>query len=477
MIPSLLAGASAVVVIIASRRQGWGWAAPMNLYVVAWALGIVIYSVRLFPFYDLSLTTWLLVALAGAAFIVAAFYGGRLRTGRMAHMAANDNHEPPVWLLRSFLLLGLAGFAVFLWHVRQAVGLSTFLQHPMRVHNALTYRLIPSSHLFLYYVGVAATILYGYWLLARKWRPRACDLVLLALFLLAMALSTERNHFLWCLASWMFCYFLPPAGDRSLLRILSGGTIAAAIGVTFYLAVGAWLTKSPDNINDALVLTVQREQLRRHLPLSPEVLEPMQLLLRGGGLHRFAVLYMALGGTLPALDQAMTSPERTYGALTFRPAMRLLARAGLVSDAMRGTTYEEVPTPYPSNAYTFLYEYYRDFGWTGALIFPALLGFLVGYGYRAASSGAGTVWPVQLTQLQAMILWTPFQNRFVLTVSWYLCALLLIACLSGTFRASLRRLAARRHQSPTGHAWPLPERSEDPVERRPAGAGDVKDRR
>jgi arylsulfatase A-like enzyme len=444
MIASLVAVASAVLVVTLAVRRGWGWTAPMNLYVVVWAAAVLIYSLRLFPFYDLSPATWMLVAAAGAALVLGVFCGGRHR----AHAAGlprvdgnvGNDLDVPLWLVRLFLVIGLAGFAVFLSAVHRAYGLSVFFQLPLLVHNAISNRYISSSYLFPYYFGVAGTILFGYRLIVRRWRPGVADLLLLLGFVLAMALSTERNHFLWCLASWMFCCFLPPAGDRSLRRIVAGGVVAALIGISFYLGVGQWLNKSPENISETLRLIVEREKRLGHL--LPWLDDRLFLLLPGGQLHRFAVLYVALGEPLPSLDQAIKSPERTHGAMTFRPIVRALARAGLVTDVVSGSTYDEVPTPYPSNAYTFLFEPYRDFGWPGAIILPALLGLLLGYAYRTSASRGGGPWALVLTQMQGMVLWAPFQNRFVLTVSWYICALLLAGCLAGPLGARARRAVA-----------------------------------
>jgi hypothetical protein len=385
------------------------------------------------------------------------------RTGDKAAGGADD--RAVVAIMRTFFLAGLAGSALYLWHVHQAMGLRALVRSAEAVHLALSERRISSSHLFLHYFGVAATIVFAHRRLALRHAARWVDWALLAFFAMAMAISTERTQILWCLACAVLCWLLPPRGDRSLTRVITSGLVVVLAAGSFYLVVGTWLRKSPEQLSQALLIvaTAQtqpvpadprdeadqqayearaRARFSRTAPMvqmrsihvrpprgwqAPEpVRQRLHALLPGGPFYRFSSLYISVAATLPALDQAVRAGERTDGTLIFHPIVRGLARLGIAWDT-RSTIYEEALTPYPHNVYTYLYEPLLDFGWVGALVFAALLGLAAGWMYRRAAAAPESVWPLLLVQVQAMIAWSAFQNRVVVSNNWYLLALVVVA--------------------------------------------------
>ncbi len=243
---TILVVAVAVAVVAASRRSGQGWLAPANLYAVVWAVAVSLYELRLFPFYDLEPQTWALLGAGGTAFLAAAIWGGwRRPPARGASPAPAAPATDPFPLIRLFLIVGLCGFAIFLWRIDNYSGLLTFFRSPQPTYHALTLRKINTAHLFLYYFGIVGAILFGYAVLVLDRRPRAVDVALLALFVAAMAISMERTHFLWVVASWSFLRLAPARGDRTLLRVVLTVVVAMAVAAPFYLAVGRWLGKTP----------------------------------------------------------------------------------------------------------------------------------------------------------------------------------------------------------------------------------------
>jgi hypothetical protein len=412
----------------------------MIVYAVVWTAAVAIHGVRFFPFYDLAPYTWAAIALAFVAFVAGGFAARRVvgqRTGGGDVVATTLTTT-----MRVYFALGLAGAGLFMWRVHRVLGIDALVSRPIDVHSALADRTIASSHLFLYYFGVAAMVLFGYLCLTVRRRPRRVDIGLFVLFLVAMALSTERNHMLWALACWLFLLLAPPAGDAQLKRLAATAAIVGAVAVGFYLGAGSWLGKSADNIAGALVIeaavadpatpaaTIARLRTAGAVPDLERDAPPgsrLHWILPGGLLHRFATLYMSIGAALPSLDQGLRHHERSYGQLTFRPVFRVLSRLGLVSDTLQLTSYDEVRTPYPANAYTYLYEHVRDFGLAGAVVVPGLLGLLAGGLYTLAARTPGSFWSVWLAMVQGMVLWSPFQNRFMLTVSAYLVAATVVA--------------------------------------------------
>jgi hypothetical protein len=451
MVPTVLALLCSTGIVVAARRQGWGWAAPMVLYCAIWTAAIGLYDLRLFPFVDLAPSTWVAIALAGVAFVGGTFLGGR------ASARPNVTVPPAIvaTVMRVYLLAGLTGAAWYLWQVEQALGIDALANRAFAVHAALTARVIPSTYLFLYYLGIAGAILAGYLVIVVRRQLALIDLGLLSVFTLAMATYTERTHLLWVLGCWG-CLLLAPPRDRSVVRLAGAGVALVTLGLAFYLAVGAWLGKSPANLSNNLVLVAaladprtppDRVAALRAPGATPDLVRDvpagtrLRALLPGGVAYRISVLYMSIAATLPTLDYGLTHHPRSWGQLTFRPFVRPLIRIGLVRDVQSLTTYDDVPTPYPANAYGYLYEHVRDFGLLGAVIFPAGFGWLAGWIYRRVQAGAGydAVW---LAMLHAMILWSSFRNHFVSTVSLYLVVALLVPV----------GLAWRRAETPVAEA-------------------------
>lgn len=449
MVPALIAVATLAAVATTARRLGWGWTAPMIVYAAVWTVAVTINAAKFFPFYDLAGSTWAAIALAAIAFA-----GGGFAARRLPAKAAAGGELDLARLAGAMRLcfgLGLLGALAFFWQVHRLFGIAAIITRPIDVHTALSDRTIGSSHLFLYHLGVAATILFGYLAVVARRRPALLDVALLALFLAAMAVSTERSHMLWALACWLFLLVSPPHGDARLGRLAG---VAGAIGIvalTFYVAAGQWLGKSAINIANSLAIVAGAADPRTSPELRARLLSSgyvpdlaadvppdsrLRVLLPGGALHHVSVLYMSVGAALPALDQGLRHHDSSYGQLTFRPLFRVASRLGVVPDTLRLTSYEDVRTPYPANAYTYLYEHVRDFGLAGAVVFPGLFGLLAGWLYLRTASSPGSHWAVWLAMTQGMILWSPFQNRFVLTVSAYLVAALAVAFGFSRSRAS-----------------------------------------
>jgi hypothetical protein len=457
-----VAALSSIAVAALARRSGWGWMAPMVLYSVVWSIAIGIHGLRFFPFFDLAGSTWLAIAAAAAAFV-----GGGFSAQWMRPRAADSglvDHARLTAVIRLYFVLGLLGAGLFFWQVNQLLGFQAIFSRPIAVHTALANRTIGSAHLFLYYFGVAGAILLGYRVVCLATKPRVLDVMLFGTFLTAMALSTERNHMLWALACWLFMLLSPPTGDSKFGRLAVIGGSIALLAVTFYVGAGRWLGKSAANISNALVIEgglgdpATPPAIRARLAAAgyvPDIqadvppTSRMRVILPGGPLHELSVLYMSVAAALPSLDQGVRFHERSYGQLTFRPFVRGLSRLGIIPDTLRLTSYEEVRTPYPANAYTYLYEHVRDFGLAGAIVFPGIFGLVAGWLYLNAAASRSSFWTVWLAMIQGMILWSPFQNRFVLTVSAYLVAVL-VAAFAYAHRGHGGRVASSTTQGAVG---------------------------
>lgn len=152
----------------------------------------------------------------------------------------------------------------------------------------------------------------------------------------------------------------------------------------------------------------------------------------------FLTAYHYIAANFPAFNNLLQEGEQnhTFGVLTFRPIFRALSflLPGMVDLPSDNAPFTQ--TPFLTNTYTFLREFYVDFGIIGTIVFPWLIGALASLLYIAFSikGGPGLL---LLTGLVSMwIVFSPFANQFVTPKQWAFAAL----CMVVGYIADSRRL-------------------------------------
>ncbi|MCQ2210610.1 MAG: oligosaccharide repeat unit polymerase [Paludibacteraceae bacterium] len=98
------------------------------------------------------------------------------------------------------------------------------------------------------------------------------------------------------------------------------------------------------------------------------------------------VIYMV--SNLSAFDTLEPCSTLHFGENTFRFCYAVFYKLGLSNIEPIDTLLKWVEKPIPTNTYTAMYPYYKDFGIIGLIIFPILMGITYGWLFKKAQKGS-----------------------------------------------------------------------------------------
>jgi hypothetical protein len=439
-----LVGAAAAVVT--SRARTGDWISPSPLVAVVWLTTFGLYSLHLLPYQPASAKSSVIILFSILTLEAGILFGGRLvpAGGEALPAASGRLGRPDAWVT-GYALAGLAGFG---WYVAQVVwrfGWEGF-RAPGPIRWALGAKTIPSEFLFLQFFCIVAPVVAATDLLIGI-RLRRLAVALASLCTLLLWLTTDRTQFVAVIASVTFLCLLRFGPSLSLRQAAGIGFAGAALVVTNFLVVGAWLGKTPKNLGVALTVPVapapaplptRSPVAAAALPPMPPVAEaippapatappPVERVALHGVYQKFTTLYLYMTGSYPAFSLLVSErPERTRGKHTFYPILRALERVGLY----RGGLPRAIP-PFRNvtlgaenridyNGYSYLYYPYSDFGVAGCIVVSALMGLLSGFVYaKVRRDRTAGLWLVLASQICFALLLSTFVNKFNNTASWY----------------------------------------------------------
>jgi oligosaccharide repeat unit polymerase len=246
----------------------------------------------------------------------------------------------------------MIGLADFLRRIQGILGLSTYLQAPHEIREAMALGAGLDEGIKPFnWLNVMTIVLCAFYLrVERSGRHRLVWTILL-ISVVATLFMEDRTRFFFALL-WAG-YVLAQMGRWSKRRLLASGLILAVVLAVQFFAVAAWLGKVAFNNPRLLAAANVSEEL---FPL----LTP----------------YTYLTGNYPALQAYLdTRPESTAGAMTFYPAFKVLR---LVNPALKAPQIVAEPVVIPSefNTFTWLHQFYTDFGIAGVILGPMGVAFL-----------------------------------------------------------------------------------------------------
>ena len=135
----------------------------------------------------------------------------------------------------------------------------------------------------------------------------------------------------------------------------------------------------------------------------------------------FPSIYSNFSAPPVALSMYLTSSNETrgghWGQFAFWPVFRLMARLGLARDEPRFE--EDYYTPVPTNTATYVKNLDSDFGLTGVVCFPLLLGAVMTALIKRVESRFGFLYLLVLSNLYLIIVFS-FVVNFMAQGSWYI---------------------------------------------------------
>ena len=146
--------------------------------------------------------------------------------------------------------------------------------------------------------------------------------------------------------------------------------------------------------------------------------------LQGDALSNLLLIYTVTA--LPALYISKFTAPHIFGFFTFRVIYVWLNKFGF-DFPVAPVLSEWSVTPLPTNVYSYLMPYYRDFGYPGVFIFPLILGFTHNFIYFQANKGNFVFLLLNSLMVYAIITQVWEENYFRQISNWaYILIVILI---------------------------------------------------
>ncbi|MHB8539623.1 MAG: O-antigen polymerase [Candidatus Acidiferrales bacterium] len=427
----------------ASRKYFGHILSPFGVFYGVWFTALAMFCIRWVNYAPLGGDAERLIAMSMGAFglgwvFIYAFIGDRAVIHRTEVNVTNIS----IRRMRRVIILvfgfGLIGLGDFLWNVQSSLGLTTFVQAPYLIRQAMGIGDVFEGIKFFNWLNVMNVVLCTIYLELDKTAKRKVIKAILIVSVAATLVMEDRTRFFYAVL-WAG-FVLAHMRKWKVKKVIVGGAMVGLLLIVQFLAVASWLGKVAQNSPAVMAAESIPDQLDFLLPP-----------------------YVYLTGSFPALQAYVQNAQvSTGGEMTFRPLFEILSRfdSHLTPPDVIGDFYE---IPFPFNTYTWLQQFYSDFGVAGAFLGPMVVGLLAGLVYfRFLRSGSA--YGVYVNGLFSFCLAiSVLVNHFTQGPAWYFLGLGWLI-----FRYLARRPAptkhfvgnmGRRFNAPSGMPRPVPRRS------------------
>lgn len=381
---------------LAMARLVKDYANPVSVYLTVWSLTVSLFLASWVSYNPVSSSLWWAVVLSAFGFCLgggAALFWWQSKPQQQEVGDLDVDPQRLKWLIMLFTGLGGMGFLLQLMHLQQTMGISILLENPVearRLHsnvpvwgylNILNVANIP---LCLIYRKVKAR--YEWWMFAT-----------LIFAISAALITTDRTRFFY-MAIWsFFVWFYLARETKALAKKMGGVALLGSVLLLFFVSIGEHYERK------------YRDRFPENIHLSEEfslLVEP----------------YIYLTGSLAALDALILDENPMYlGKFTFSPLVSLakVAVPDLETVPLQGKLYF---VPMEVNTYSYLQQFYQDFGWWGILLGPYLCGWLSA-GVYIGMRQRQTLFTVYLAGLLSFCcVISVFVNTFTQEATWFFVA-------------------------------------------------------
>lgn len=387
-----------LAVVWASRRLLGDLATPLSIYAVAWSLLVLSFQAGLVDYDAIADRTWWAIGLSTAGFMLGGWTVALSALARQAPFQPYASGRPREIALRRiiwvFLALGLIGCLLQVRHLEATMGLSTLWEDPVAARESHSNVKYWGYLNLLNVVSPMLVVLYAVYFR----RIRAWMVLSLALALTSALLTTDRTRFFYMVLWALFAGIYASGGfrwTRAKLLVL-GGTLTLLLA--FFVFIGDFYE-------------------RRYLERYPEYIHfahPFESLVEP---------YIYLTGSIPALNALLADENPLYqGKFSFSPLVKLwtLVDPEVTTVPLQGKLYF---VPMELNTYSYLQQFYQDWGWWGIMLGPYLCGLLSQLLYQAYLRKRGFT-EIYLTSLIAFCCAISiFVNMFTQEATWFFAVL------------------------------------------------------
>ena len=447
-----------IVVLKLSKMLFHTLLSPLGLYALIWLPLFGLYLMRLISYEPVCGEMWYAIGISFLAFCLGSVTPVVAR--KSVKVKCNHGRREPCWeinfasstikrvlvVLCVFSLLSVFGQWVIL--VKELGGVGAIFEHGYVLRLSYVqgkrFGIFDYLHIFAFVGAIVGGIylaLFGF----RRLRNFISYIPLFAIVLFAVPISARLN-ILWGIFLYGFAYALTRfAIGRSIKLSWRKGIVLVVVSMVVFLMFNQlWLFR----IKGEYPLFVQYA--------SPEILAFKESMLNvlgnfgytiAGNLisnyayatNTFAKLNAVVGGT--------AAPDvLRWGTMSFAAFFRFFCKIGVIEGEFSGQL-ETILAPIPLKPGTYLAQAYYDYGWTGVLVLPYLLGSVSSWAFIRLKSRPSFTLIGLLAILYLAIVYSFHGSLFMHTAPTG--ALLLWLCVGKLLDARVKRAISSQG------SWPL----------------------
>ncbi len=383
---------------------------PFAVFYGIWFTTLALYNMNWIDYTPVRRPTWILIGVSlvtyGIGWMIPYLAWNRCDYQDPAIVQKQVSSERLFVVIAICFVLGAIGIAVFLNIVQATVGLSSYIEAPEEIRAAMAKGGGLEEPLKAFdWLNVANVVLCSFYLFALKGQRKRIVWSVLIFSTITLLLMEDRTHFFYAFTWAVFVLlFSMKVTTRKLFAMAAVGT---GLMLAQFLAIATWLGKVAEN-NPAL-MEVANVQDAMIVALPP---------------------YMYITESFPSLQVYIdSSPRSTHGAMTFYPVFRVW---NLIDPTLEPPPVvpEFVQIPSDSNTFTWLQQFYDDFGNAGVLIGPWVIGILTSSVYFRMLR-TRSFYGIYANGLFSFCLaLSVFSNHFTQGPAWYFLAVGILIALS-----------------------------------------------
>lgn len=385
---------------------------PLVAHNFPWSVALLVAGSGLI-YYDVLETSALALIFVGIGFFnLGILVSARFKRRTNTHFTG---HTRGAITMRLYIAISVGfsiGFATLLWTIQRLFGLSVLFTDPqaIRMYSDIQYlQEFPLWGKVLFYLGpliVALTVNPSMVSGLERIKPLLRALIV-AVVLLAQAASLQRtNIFVSVFLAFAVFVYRRRLSRMKVKEMAIAGTLVLSICVVAFFGIAIAIGKTSSGVSGSA----------QYFAPSIRGSEVSQALYYGSsGVIGFGLLSQSNDRRWPppytgeSLLLGDFNPQ-TWGAATFPFVLKAIPGARPFPEVEPFTE-----TPLLTNAYTWLSPWYRDFRLPGLVVFPFLVALLAGY--AAFQSAKSEAWSFLAGLLTSSIIWAPFTNRFLSTMT------------------------------------------------------------
>jgi oligosaccharide repeat unit polymerase len=397
LILGCLAGAVAAVLI--SSRYFRNPFSPFSVFYCIWFISIAAYHMNWIAYVPVRRSGWDVITISMITFAMGWLIP--YLAWNPKSFTSTDEIPQNVSAERLFIaigvcfVLGAIAFVTFLYQVHTQLGIASFVVAPSEIRESMSTKgglvepLKPLS-----WLNVANLALCTYYLFGVKGPRKRWVWVVLILSSLELPLLQDRIHFFFG-AVWAGSVLLYSV-RVTFRRLFAVAAIGVALLLAQFFAIAYWLGKVAEN--NPILMDVANVAESQVLLLAP---------------------YMYLTVSLPALQVHLDSnPRPTYGAMTFYPLFQVVNKVDPTLEPPPVVS-DFVAVPSPANTFTWLQQFYDDFGIAGVWIGPWVIGLLTSFSYFQALSSRDVFSTLMSGVFSFCLALSIYGNHFTQGPAWY----------------------------------------------------------